>query len=108
MYNPPNATPIIVEKISEEEFIRQTHKLREKRQTLQVNGTSQAVDFSEQVVDAVFVVQVGNFSEVEYRAVRQEDMQAMGQGADTAGEARLQSVCSLYTVCVQHVCNIAG
>jgi hypothetical protein len=66
------------------------------------------VDFSEKVADAVFVVQVGNFSEADYRTVHQADMQATGQEADTAGEARLQSVYSLYAACLQSVCNIAG
>lgn len=36
VYNPPNATPIIVDKITQEEFMQQTSRLREKRQTLQV------------------------------------------------------------------------
>lgn len=36
VYNPPNATPIIVEKISEEDFVQQISRLREKRQSLQV------------------------------------------------------------------------
>lgn len=36
VYNPPNATPIIVDKISEQDFISQVTKLRDKRQTLQV------------------------------------------------------------------------
>lgn len=36
MYNPPNATPIIVDKISEQDFISQVTQLRDKRQTLQV------------------------------------------------------------------------
>jgi len=36
VYNPPNATPIIVDKISEEEYVKQTQRLRDKRQTLQV------------------------------------------------------------------------
>jgi hypothetical protein len=36
VYNPPNATPIIVDKITQEEFMQQTLQLREKRQSLQV------------------------------------------------------------------------
>jgi hypothetical protein len=36
VYNPPNATPIIVDKISEEEYMQQVKKLRDRRQSLQV------------------------------------------------------------------------
>ena len=35
VYNPPNATPVVVEKVSEEEFIKMNSKL-DRRQTLQV------------------------------------------------------------------------
>lgn len=38
MYNPPNAKSIIVEKMSEEEFVCNTSKLRDRRQTLQVKN----------------------------------------------------------------------
>jgi hypothetical protein len=36
VHPPPNATLIIVDKITEEEYVRQTLRLREKRQSLQV------------------------------------------------------------------------
>jgi hypothetical protein len=36
VFNPPNATPIVVEKISEEEFLQQTNRMHQRRQSLQV------------------------------------------------------------------------
>lgn len=36
VYNPPNATPIIVEKISQAEYLQQCARLGERRQSLQV------------------------------------------------------------------------
>eukprot|EP00879_Flechtneria_rotunda_P026276 GHRR01028008.1.p1 GENE.GHRR01028008.1~~GHRR01028008.1.p1 ORF type:complete len:176 (+),score=20.16 GHRR01028008.1:1959-2486(+) len=38
VYNPANATPIVIEKISEQEFIKRNNCLRERRQTLQVKN----------------------------------------------------------------------
>lgn len=38
VYNPPNAKAIVVEKMSEEEFISKTSRLHERRQTLQVKN----------------------------------------------------------------------
>jgi hypothetical protein len=40
VHNPPNATPIVIEKISEQEFVSRSNRLTDRRQTLQARGVT--------------------------------------------------------------------
>lgn len=92
MYNPPNATPIIVDKISEEEYMQQVKKLRDRRQSLQVKHAYRLRNDSKRALKVRDTEEGCFFGGGVPRMGRcREDLGEEDQEAVTAGQACMQA-----------------